>query len=95
MLGADFTPMQKQQALEAGKAKIAELGMNTAGGISAEQIAAGAQLSGANRLLDLDTEANTGFVRNVIDTDYLPETTFSAETPFMQEDETVFTFKDG
>ncbi len=95
MLGADFTPMQKQQALDAGKAKIAELGMNTAGGISAEQIAAGAQLSGANRLLDLDTEANTGFVRNVIDTDYLPETTFSAETPFMQEDETVFTFKDG
>ena len=93
MLGANFTPMQKQQALDAGKAKIAALGVATPGGISAGQIAAGGQMSGATRLLDLDTEATVDAVRGNIQREYQPE--FSADTPYMEEEETVYTFNQG
>jgi len=93
MLGANFTPMQKQQALDAGKARIAALGVATPGGISAGQIAAGGQMSGATRLLDLDTEATVDAVRGNIQREYQPE--FSADTPYMEEEETVYTFNQG
>lgn len=93
MLGANFTPMQKQQALDAGKAKIAALGVATPGGISAGQIAAGGQMSGATRLLDLDTEATVDAVRGNIQREYQPE--FGADTPYMEEEETVYTFNQG
>jgi len=93
MLGSNFTPMQKQRAMDAGKARIAALGVTTPGGISAGQIAAGGQMSGATRLLDLDTEATVDAVRGNIQREYQPE--FSADTPYMEEEDTVYTFNQG
>ena len=92
-LGGDFSEAAKAKAIQDGKAKIAALGMATPGGISAGQIAAGGQLSGASNLLNLDTEATVGHVRDVIDREY--QTGFSADTPYMVDDETVYTFNQG
>ena len=92
-LGGDFSDAAKAKAIEEGKAKIVALGMATPGGISAGQIAAGGQLSGASNLLNLDTEATVGAVRDVIDREY--QTGFSADTPYMVDDETVYTFNQG
>lgn len=92
-LGGDFSEVNKARAIQDGKAKIAALGMATPGGISAGQIAAGGQLSGASNLLNLDTEATVGAVRDVIDREY--QTGFSADTPYMVDDETVYTFNQG
>ena len=92
-LGGDFSEANKARAIGEGKAKIAALGMATPGGISAGQIAAGGQLSGASDLFNLDTDATVGAVRNVIDREYQPG--FSADTPYMVEDETVYTFNQG
>ena len=92
-LGGDFSEANKARAIQDGKAKIAALGMATPGGISAGQIAAGGQLSGASNLLNLDTEATVGAVRDVIDREY--QTGFSADTPYMVDDETVYTFNQG
>ena len=92
-LGTDFSEANKALAIERGKKRIADLGMATEGGISAAQVAAGGQLSGANRLLNLDTEATVGSVRDVIGREYQPD--FSADTPYMVEDKTVYTFADG
>ena len=92
-LGGDFSEANKARAIGEGKAKIAALGMATPGGISAGQIAAGGQLSGASNLLNLDTDATVGAVRDVIDREY--QTGFSADTPYMVDDETVYTFNQG
>lgn len=92
-LGGDFSEAAKAKAIQDGKAKIAALGMATPGGISAGQIAAGGQLSGASNLLNLDTDATVGAVRDVIDREY--QTGFSADTPYMVDDETVYTFNQG
>ena len=92
-LGGDFSEAAKAKAIEEGKAKIVALGMATPGGISSGQIAAGGQLSGANKLLNLDTEATVGHVRDVIDRDY--QSGFSADTPYMIDDQTVYTFNQG
>ena len=92
-LGGDFSDENKARAIGEGKAKIAALGMATPGGISAGQIAAGGQLSGASNLLNLDTDATVGAVRDVIDREY--QTGFSADTPYMIDDETVYTFNQG
>ena len=92
-MGGDFSEAAKAKAIEEGKAKIVALGMATPGGISSGQIAAGGQLSGANKLLNLDTEATVGHVRDVIDRDY--QSGFSADTPYMIDDQTVYTFNQG
>lgn len=92
-LGTDFSEANKALAIERGKKRIADLGMATEGGISAAQVAAGGQLSGANRLLNLDTAATVGAVRDVIQREYQPD--FSADTPYMLEDKTVYTFAEG
>ena len=92
-MGGDFSEAAKAKAIQDGKAKIAALGMATPGGISAGQIAAGGQLSGASNLLNLDTDATVGAVRDVIDREY--QTGFSADTPYMVDDETVYTFNQG
>ena len=92
-LGGDFSEGAKAKAIKDGKAKIAALGMATPGGISAGQIAAGGQLSGASNLLNLDTEATVGAVRDVIGREYQPG--FSVDSPYMVEDETVYTFNQG
>ena len=92
-LGGDFSEAAKAKAIQDGKAQIAALGMATPGGISAGQIAAGGQLSGASNLLNLDTDATVGAVRDVIDREY--QTGFSADTPYMVDDETVYTFNQG
>ena len=92
-LGGDFSDENKARAIGEGKAKIAALGMATPGGISAGQIAAGGQLSGASNLLNLDTDATVGAVRDVIDRDY--QSGFSADTPYMIDDQTVYTFNQG
>ena len=92
-LGGDFSEANKARAIGEGKAQIAALGMATPGGISAGQIAAGGQLSGASNLLNLDTDATVGAVRDVIDREY--QTGFSADTPYMVDDETVYTFNQG
>jgi len=92
-LGGDFSEAAKAKAIEEGKAKIVALGMATPGGISSGQIAAGGQLSGASKLLNLDTEATVGHVRDVIDRDY--QSGFSADTPYMIDDQTVYTFNQG
>ena len=92
-LGGDFSEANKARAIGEGKAKIAALGMATPGGISAGQIAAGGQVSGASNLLNLDTDATVGAVRDVIDREY--QTGFSADTPYMVDDETVYTFNQG
>jgi hypothetical protein len=92
-LGGDFSDAAKAKAIEEGKAKIVALGMATPGGISSGQIAAGGQLSGASNLLNLDTEATVGHVRDVIDRDY--QSGFSADTPYIVDDQTVYTFNQG
>lgn len=92
-LGDDFSEAAKAQAIQTGKDRIAALGMATPGGISAGQIAAGGQLSGASNLLNLDTEATVGAVRDVIGREYQPG--FSVDSPYMVEDETVYTFNQG
>ena len=92
-LGTDFSEANKALAIERGKKRIADLGMATEGGISAEQVAAGGRASGANRLLNLDTAATVDAVRDVIQREYQPD--FSADTPYMVEDKTVYTFAHG
>ena len=92
-LGTDFSEANKALAIERGKKRIADLGMATEGGISAEQVAAGGRASGANRLLNLDTAATVDAVRDVIQREYQPD--FSADTPYMVEDKTVYTFANG
>ena len=92
-LQGDFSEAAKAKAIKDGKAKIAALGMATPGGISAGQIAAGGQLSGASNLINLDTEATVGAVRDVIGREYQPG--FSVDSPYMVEDETVYTFNQG
>lgn len=92
-LGEGFSEADKAAAINQGKAQIAALGMATPGGISASQIAAGGQLSGASKLLNLDTDATVGSVRDVIGREYQPG--FSADTPYMEDEETVYTFNQG
>ena len=92
-LGTDFSEANKALAIERGKKRIADLGVATEGRISAEQVAAGGRASGANRLLNLDTAATVDAVRDVIRRDYQPD--FSADTPYMVEDKTVYTFAHG
>ena len=89
----DFSEANKKLAIERGKKRIAELGLNTPGGITAEQVAAGGRASQANRLLNLDTAATVDAVRDVIQREYQPD--FSADTPYMVEDKTVYTFAEG
>lgn len=92
-LGEGFSEADKAAAINQGKAQIAALGMATPGGISASQIAAGGQLSGASKLLNLDADATVGAVRDVIGREYQPG--FSADTPYMEDEETVYTFNQG
>ena len=89
----DFSEANKAAAIERGKQRIADLGMATEGGISAEQVAAGGRASGANRLLNIPSDATVDAVRNVIRRDYQPD--FSADTLYILEDKTVYTFAEG